>query len=106
MNLLPARAESTPPYYPQMAKGKPYKAQRAGATSNYGKHERVTTVSNGDRYPRTDLQFDCETGLHPTQKPVALFEYLIRTYTKAGELVLDPCVGSGRGVKSNRVDVV
>ena len=34
-------------------------------------------------------------GLHPTQKPVALFEYLIKTYTNPGELVLDNCMGSG-----------
>ena len=39
--------------------------------------------------------FPCERGLHPTQKPVALFEYLIRTYTVPGELVLDCCMGSG-----------
>ena len=39
--------------------------------------------------------FDVEVGLHPTQKPVALFEYLIRTYTNEGDLVLDNCIGSG-----------
>jgi DNA modification methylase len=38
---------------------------------------------------------DPARGLHPTQKPVALFEYLIKTYTQPGELVFDPCVGSG-----------
>ncbi len=36
-----------------------------------------------------------ESGLHPTQKPVALFEYLIKTYTNENELVLDNCIGSG-----------
>ncbi len=46
-------------------------------------------------YPRQTLQFKCERGLHPTQKPVALFEYLIRTYTNKGDLVLDNCIGSG-----------
>jgi site-specific DNA-methyltransferase (adenine-specific) len=39
--------------------------------------------------------FACETNTHPTQKPVALFEYLIRTYTNEGETVLDNCMGSG-----------
>jgi site-specific DNA-methyltransferase (adenine-specific) len=46
-------------------------------------------------YPKSILEFRSETGLHPTQKPVALFEYLIRTYTNPGELVLDSCIGSG-----------
>lgn len=46
-------------------------------------------------YPRNLLRINCERGLHPTQKPVALFEYLIRTYTNAGDTVLDNCTGSG-----------
>ena len=47
-------------------------------------------------YPRQALQVDCEPKTsHPTQKPVALFEYLIRTYTNEGETVLDNCIGSG-----------
>ena len=47
-------------------------------------------------YPRQTLYFKCQRdGLHPTQKPVALFEYLIRTYTNEGDIVLDTCMGSG-----------
>jgi len=46
------------------------------------------------RYPRSIQKFKRERGLHPTQKPVALFEYLIKTYTQEGELVLDNCAGS------------
>lgn len=47
-------------------------------------------------FPHTVLEFDKEEShLHPTQKPVALFEYLIRTYTQPGETVLDNCLGSG-----------
>ena len=45
-------------------------------------------------YPKTILTFGRETGLHPTQKPVALLEYLIKTYTLEGETVLDNCMGS------------
>lgn len=45
-------------------------------------------------YPKSILKFDVERGLHGTQKPVALFEYLIRTYTNEGDLVLDNCAGS------------
>jgi site-specific DNA-methyltransferase (adenine-specific) len=46
-------------------------------------------------YPRQTLQFLNETGLHPTQKPVTLMEYLIKTYTNEGETVLDFTMGSG-----------
>lgn len=47
------------------------------------------------RYPSSVQNFNRERGRHPTQKPVALFEYLIRTYTNPGELVLDNTAGSG-----------
>ena len=46
-------------------------------------------------YPTNVLEFNTDIGLHPTQKPVALFEYLIKTYTNEGDLVLDNCIGSG-----------
>lgn len=45
-------------------------------------------------YPKNILKFDTQSGSHPTQKPVALCEYLIKTYTKEGDLVLDNCAGS------------
>lgn len=47
------------------------------------------------RVPSSVQFFNVERGLHPTQKPVALFEYLIKTYTNPGDLVLDNCSGSG-----------
>lgn len=46
-------------------------------------------------YPKNVLQFNTERGLHPTQKPVPLLEYLVKTYTHEGETVLDNCMGSG-----------
>ena len=46
-------------------------------------------------FPKSILTFARETGLHPTQKPVALLEYLIKTYTNEGEMVLDNTMGSG-----------
>jgi site-specific DNA-methyltransferase (adenine-specific) len=46
------------------------------------------------RVPSSWQKFNCEVGLHPTQKPVALFEYLIRTYSNENDLVLDNCAGS------------
>jgi len=48
-----------------------------------------------ENYPKNVLYFNVERGIHPTQKPVALFEYLIKTYTNEGDLVLDNCSGSG-----------
>ena len=47
------------------------------------------------RVPSSVQFFNCERGLHPTQKPTALMEYLIKTYTNEGETVLDNCMGSG-----------
>jgi site-specific DNA-methyltransferase (adenine-specific) len=46
-------------------------------------------------YPKNILEFKRDKGLHPTQKPVALLEYLINTYTNEGDTVLDNCMGSG-----------
>lgn len=47
------------------------------------------------RYPSSVQKFNRERGLHPTQKPIALMEYLVRTYTNEGDVVLDNCMGSG-----------
>jgi site-specific DNA-methyltransferase (adenine-specific) len=55
-------------------------------------HDTETCITH---YPRQLLEVKCERGLHPTQKPVALFEYLTKTYTNPGELVLDNCLGCG-----------
>ena len=55
-------------------------------------------------YPKNVLYFDTERGYHPTQKPVALLEYLVRTYTNEGDTILDNCMGSGStGVAVKRV---
>jgi hypothetical protein len=55
-------------------------------------------------YPKNVLHFDTERGHHPTQKPVALLEYLVRTYTNEGDTILDNCMGSGStGVAVKRV---
>jgi site-specific DNA-methyltransferase (adenine-specific) len=53
-----------------------------------------TYVQENTNYPKSIQSFNCERGLHATQKPVALFEYLIKTYTNEGEVVLDNCAGS------------
>ncbi len=88
-----------PTYNPQFTEGKPYKVERDKTPRNYEITDTVmkptTTVNDGFRYPTRILQFNQERGYHPTQKPVALFEYLIKTYTNEGELVLDNAMGSG-----------
>lgn len=88
-----------PTFNKQCVPGKPYKQKRSGRDDtgdNYGNiSKRTDTVNDGLRNPTSVLEFDRETGLHPTQKPVALMEYLIRTYTNEGDLVLDNCMGSG-----------
>ena len=84
-----------PTYNPQFTEGKVYKAKSGRASSNYGPQKSVTTQNNGQRYPLSVQNFNKENGLHPTQKPVTLFEYLIKTYTNEGETVLDNCMGSG-----------
>jgi len=84
-------------YNPQKTKGKPYRATR-GAAGGVVRDKTVggyVTINNGERYPKTELRFNDEKGHHPTQKPVALLEYLIRTYTDEGETVLDNTMGSG-----------
>lgn len=86
-----------PTYNPQMRTGfKPYRCKKGGETSNYNPSGIVTTESNGERYPVTVLEFSRDkVKLHPTQKPVALMEYLIKTYTNEGDVVMDNCMGSG-----------
>lgn len=95
----------TPKYNPQMTEGKAYTAKSGRASENYDKQKSVFTVNNGTRYPTSILEFNSEKGLHPTQKPVALCEYLIRTYTDEGDTVLDCCMGSGTtGVACRRLN--
>lgn len=64
---------------------------------HYGNIKGSRKKDNGLRYPKSVLKFDrsVNSNLHPTQKPVALMEYLIKTYTNEGETVLDNCMGSG-----------
>ena len=64
-------------------------------SDNYGAFNGYDRASTELRVPSSWQKFNVEVGLHPTQKPVALMEYLIRTYTNEGDLVLDNCMGSG-----------
>ena len=93
-------------YNAQMRKGVP-KASRSGEPETNrcpdtvvgaGVKANLSVVVTDDYYPTTQLYFGSGArakSLHPTQKPVALMEYLIRTYTNEGETVLDNTMGSG-----------
>lgn len=76
-------------------------------SENYRKFDR-TSESKGKelRVPSSHQKFNTEVGLHPTQKPVDLFRYLIRTYTNENEIILDNAAGSGTtaiaALKENR----
>lgn len=98
--------KNQPVYNPQMTEGKPYVCKSGKKSSNYGDQHSVLTINNGERYPLDVLEFKYDKiKLHPTQKPVALMEYLIKTYTNDGDLVLDNCMGSGTtGVACKRLN--
>lgn len=94
--------QATPTYNPQMTTGKPNhvngKPRLKSASANWGKQYEITEEKTDQKYPRSVLDFlslNPVGQLHPTQKPVVLFEYLIRTYTDEGMTVLDNCAGSG-----------
>ncbi|KJJ75858.1 site-specific DNA-methyltransferase [Clostridium sp. FS41] len=100
-------------YNPQFTKGKPYKIKRKGMTDNLATsngYERTDGEYDGKRYPRSVQKFNVEKGLHPTQKPTKLFEYMIKTYTDIGGRVVDICCGSGTtaaaAAAQNRIYIV
>lgn len=91
-----------PVYHPIMTKGM-RKVSSASSkkgcvkTTNYGNHS-FKDYDSDMRYPTSILPFPKDiqhSAIHPTQKPVALIEWLIRTYTDSGDIVLDNCSGSG-----------
>jgi len=88
-------------YKPQKISGKPYKAKPGKSKLNgedcYGNYQDKRVDNTGTRYPKQVIQFPIQERdkVHPTQKPVALMEYLIKTYSNEGETVLDFTMGSG-----------
>ena len=89
--------QKLPKYNPQYSYGKPYSSKpRPHFSENYGKIIGGTGLSDGRRFPCNVINFNSvQRTVHPTQKPVELCEYLIKTYTDEGELVVDICAGSG-----------
>jgi site-specific DNA-methyltransferase (adenine-specific) len=97
-------SENKMTYNPQMQIGTPYRKfqktdPRVGAwdAGNRTPYIGAENINKGERYPTSDLFFPNGNNFseHPTQKPVALYEYLIRTYTNPAGTVLDFCMGSG-----------
>jgi site-specific DNA-methyltransferase (adenine-specific) len=101
-------SKETAKYYPIMEE----RSESGKNRCNYTFNNKVTnkTINNETFYnqdgerrkldenlrnPSSVKKFNTEVGIHPTQKPVALFEYMIKTYTNEGDLVLDNCAGSG-----------
>ena len=95
--------DKLPTYNPQKTTGHIRKVSTAAhkrnskKTTDYGEHG-LSNYDSTERYPLSVITFakdSQKSALHPTQKPVALLEYLIKTYTNEGDLVLDNCMGSG-----------
>ena len=84
-------------YNPQGLKPHGKINKRGSPGENWQRNDDVVNhyVQEKTGFPRTVIRFPSEGGLHPSQKPIALMEYLIRTYTNEGDLVLDNCMGSG-----------
>lgn len=84
-------------YYPQFSEGNPYIKKKSGVYEGYRVRVRTETENDGYRYPRTVIYTSNGNSgsLHPTQKPLDIIEYLVQTYTKSGDLVVDPFSGSG-----------
>lgn len=93
--------KKAPTYNPQMSEGHPPVHSYTKRKLDWQDYGQVREVSGGGstlRYPRDVILFKWDTQkskLHPTQKPVEMLEYYIKTYTNPGDLVLDSCMGSG-----------
>ena len=90
-----------PVYHPIMEHGKPYRrGVKDKNSSNYNAVKRLRSENpTGTRFPRDVLKVSWRSAfgktLHPTQKPVSLCEYFIKTYSNKGDIILDPFIGSG-----------
>lgn len=94
--------KKSPTYNPIMRQGKPYEVKEShiaqkGMQQKYCFDKKSDIKNEGTRYPDNLLEFNSlgSGKLHPTQKPLDLLEYLIKTYTNENDIVLDNCMGSG-----------
>ena len=84
-------------YNPQKTEGKPYKARKKGCAPIYGDVKRIPiNNTDGKRHPLSHIKFNTDKKIkHSTAKPIELCEWLIKSYSNEGELVLDFTMGSG-----------
>ena len=91
--------DKLPTYNPQMIQGKPHSHGGTGRQSkNYGSYDDTKRIISNTYFPRDVIKVNWKEstrGLHPTQKPVSLCEYFIKTYSNKGDIILDPFIGSG-----------
>jgi site-specific DNA-methyltransferase (adenine-specific) len=91
--------KNPPIYNPQMTEGKPYHMKRKATYEGpgYNPQKPNETINEGLRLPKSVIQIANPRikGGHPTQKPLELMEYMIKTYTNEGDIVLDNVLGSG-----------
>jgi DNA modification methylase len=90
-------------YNPQKTPGKPWKVKEHNTKKDvYGQSDRQTLENiSGDRHPKSVLKFhQCKNKLHPTQKPLELCEWLIKTYSNDNDVILDFCMGSGTTIQA------
>lgn len=93
--------DKQPTYNPQMTSGEPYNkgVRKDQLTGSYGSFKPVEVKSGGERYPTDVIYFKTAESegqvLHPTQKPIELIRYLIRTYSNEDDLIFDGYLGSG-----------
>lgn len=94
-------AFGTIPFWPQIQRKPRVNIRPHGKTTmsdNYGKfnEERKRSIEKDETYPRSIVTFpNSQEGQHPTQKPISLFSYLIKSFTQEGQTILDPFAGSG-----------
>jgi len=116
-NILIFYKEAGGTYNPQMERGEPYSRTSKNPEGyvgrkndhGYGMKPRKSFSNEGIRYPKSILNisrdFSAQQQLHPTQKPIPLMEWLIKTYSNEDEIVLDNCMGSGStGVAAVKLD--
>lgn len=117
-NILIFYKEPGGTYNPQMEKGDPYSRTSKNPEGyvgrkndhGYGLKPRKSFENEGTRYPKSILNisrdFSAQQQVHPTQKPVPLLEWLVKTYSNENEVILDNCMGSGTTgvacIKENR----
>jgi site-specific DNA-methyltransferase (adenine-specific) len=91
----PTKHNNTMNYNPILEDGSYYSYKRTNTRYKFHSKNVEYEIESNKRFPKSILNYKREDGLHPNQKPTALFEYLIKTYTMEGDTVLDSCAGSG-----------